>query len=113
MPTTVEPQTWQRFGLGGPPEPWAHDAQRDLDRLATSYYVDVLEFRRRALAVNGSARAEIEELFTVATRHKQEIDYALRHALTPAERARLEERLGTLMRISRRLRHLAGDSAAA
>jgi hypothetical protein len=112
MPTSVEPQNWRRFGFGGPPEPWPHDAQRDLDRLATSYYIDALEFRRRALATNPAARAEVEELFTVATRHKQEIDYTLRYAATPAERDRVEDRLGSLMRIGRRLRDLAGDAPA-
>ena len=112
MPTSVEPQTWRRYGFGGPPEPWPHDAQQDLDRLATSYYVDVLEFRRRALTAPHPSRSEIEELFTLATRHKQEIDYTLRHWATPAERARLEDRLGALMRISRRLRDLADQGTA-
>ena len=46
----------------------------------------------------------IQELFTTATRHKHEIDFTLRHWATPVERARLEDRLGQLMRISRRLR---------
>ena len=110
MPTTVEPQTWRRYGFGGPPEPWPHDAQRDLDRLATSYYVDVLEFRRRALTARNPARTEVEELFTLASSHKQEIDYTLRHWATPAERSRVEDRLGALMRISRRLHDLASQA---
>ena len=113
MPTTVEPQTWRRYGFGGPPEPWPHDAQRDLDRLATSYYVDVLEFRRRALTAPNAARTEVEELFTLATTHKQEIDYTLRHWATPAERSRVEDRLGALMRISRRLHDLSQQAVAA
>lgn len=49
-------------------------------------------------------RLQIEELFTTATRHKHEIDYTLRHWATPVERARVEDRLGSIMRISRRLR---------
>ena len=105
MPTSVEPQTWRRYGFGGPPEEWPHDAQRDLDRLATSYYIDVLESRRRAMTA-AEPPPEVEELFTLATRHKQEIDYTLRHAATPAEQARVEDRLGSLMRISRRLRDI-------
>ena len=113
MPTSVEPQTWRRFGFGGPPEPWGHDAQRDLDRLATSYYIDALEFRRRALTTAAHRYPEVEELFTLATRHKQEIDYTLRHAATPAERARVEDRLGSLMRISRRLRDIAEGRSGA
>jgi hypothetical protein len=39
-----------------------------------------------------------------ATRHKHEIDYTLRHWATPVERARVSDRLGSLMRISRRLK---------
>ncbi len=105
---TVQPREWRRFGFGGPPEPWPHDAQRDLDRLATSYYLDVLELRRRVLAERPESdlRDRIEELFTTATRHKHEIDYTLRHWATPVERARVEDRLGSLMRISRRMRTL-------
>ena len=41
-----------------------------------------------------------------ATRHKHEIDYTLRHWATPVERARVTDRLGSLMRISRRLESL-------
>jgi hypothetical protein len=107
MSTSVEPQTWHRYGFGGPPEPWSRDAQRDLDRLATSYYIDVLEYRRLALAADDHPPAEVEELFMLATRHKQEIDYSLRYWATPAEQARVEERLGSLMRIARRLRDIA------
>ncbi|MGH2455558.1 MAG: hypothetical protein ACRDHD_04800 [Candidatus Limnocylindria bacterium] len=108
MTQTVQPREWRRFGFGGPPEPWPHDAQRDLDRLATSYYLDVLELRRRVLAERPESdlRDRIEELFTTATRHKHEIDYTLRHWATPVERARVEDRLGSLMRISRRMRTL-------
>jgi hypothetical protein len=112
---TVQPREWRRFGFGGPPEPWEHDAQRDLDRLATSYYLQVLEARRELLTSEPDEELErrIEELFMTATRHKHEIDYTLRHWATPVERARVSDRLGSLMRISRRLRSLtrgpAGD----
>jgi hypothetical protein len=107
---TVQPREWRRFGFGGPPEPWAHDAHRDLDRLATSYYLEVLEARRELLAGDPDPALEhrIEELFMTATRHKHEIDYTLRHWATPVERARVSDRLGSLMRISRRLKEMAG-----
>lgn len=106
---TVQPHDWRRFGFGGPPEPWERGAQRNLDRLATSYYVDILESHRKARAVGLSdeRRAQVDELFTTATRHKHEIDYTLRHWATPVERARVEDRLGSLMRISHRLRAVA------
>ena len=102
----VQSREWRRYGFGGPPEPWAHDAQRDLDRIATSYYVEVLELRQRALeaTTDDEAHRRIDELLTTATRHKHEIDFTLRHWATPVERARLEDRLGQLMRIGRRLR---------
>jgi hypothetical protein len=105
---TIETQQWRRYGFGGPPEPWEHGAQQDLDRLATSYYVDALESRRQILGNGPEAetRAVLEELFTTATRHKHEIDYTLRHWATPVERARVEDRLGSLMRISRKLREM-------
>jgi hypothetical protein len=101
----VQPREWRRHGFGGPPEPWAHDARRDLDRLATSYYLEVLGARRRLVASEpgASRRREIDELAMTATRHKHEIDYTLRHWATPVERARVTDRLGSLMRISRRL----------
>jgi hypothetical protein len=109
MTQSVQPREWRRFGFGGPPEPWAHDAQRNLDRLATSYYLHVLESRRQL--TSGTPDPEmhdrVEELYTTATRHKHEIDYTLRHWATPVERARLEDRLGSLMRISRRMRTMA------
>ena len=106
---TIETQQWRRYGFGGPPEPWERGAQRDLDRLATSYYVDALESRRQIMGNGPEAetRAILEELFTTATRHKHEIDYTLRHWATPVERARVEDRLGSLMRISRKLREMA------
>jgi hypothetical protein len=111
MSTSVEPGTWREYGLGGPPEPWEHGDQLDLDRLATSYYVDVLESRRRIIesaeAGDADDQVEAEELLTLATGHKQEIDFSLRHEATPAERGRVEDRLQALMRISRRLRELA------
>ena len=105
----VQRHEWRRYGFGGPPEPWEHGAQRNLDRLATSYYVDILESRRAILAGPASReqRLQLEELFTTATRHKHEIDYTLRHWATPVERARVEDRLGSLMRISQRLRTMA------
>ena len=105
----VQPREWRRFGFGGPPEPWAHDAQRDLDRLATSYYLEVLEARRKLReSADTALRSSVEELFMTATRHKHEIDYTLRHWATPVERARVTDRLGSLMRISHRLKTLAG-----
>jgi hypothetical protein len=108
MTQTVQPREWRKYGHGGPPEPWQHDAQRDLDRLATSYYLDALECRRQAMVPthDNELRLKVEELFTTATRHKHEIDYTLRHWATPVERARVEDRLGSLMRISRRLHAL-------
>ena len=110
---TVQPREWRRFGFGGPPEPWTHDAHRDLDRLATSYYLEVLEARRELLADDPEPELEqrVEELFMTATRHKHEIDYTLRHWATPVERARVTDRLGSLMRISRRLKGMAGGPA--
>ena len=101
-----QPHEWRRFGFGGPPEPWEHGAQRDLDRLSTSYFVDILESRRAIMAESPDAdvSATVEDLFTTATRHKHEIEYTLRHWATPVERARVEDRLGSLMRIGLRLR---------
>src|SRR5438046_2211831 len=43
----VQAREWRRYGFGGPPQPWEHDAQRDLDRLATSYSIDILAARER------------------------------------------------------------------
>jgi len=67
------------------------------------YYVDILQDHTQILASepDDELRQRVEELFTVATRHKHEIDFTLRHWATPAERARVEDRLGSLMRISR------------
>jgi hypothetical protein len=95
MTTAVEPREWRRYGLGGPPEPWQHDAQRDIDRLATSYYLDVMEARTQILAAHPDEELwlKVEELHTTATRHKHEIDYTLRHWATPVERARVADRL--------------------
>ena len=108
----VQPREWRRFGFGGPPEPWVGDAHRDLDRLATSYYLQVLEARRQLMAgaPDDDVRKRVEELFMTAPRHKHAIDYTLRHWATPVERARVTDRLGSLMRISRRLTSLAGGS---
>jgi hypothetical protein len=104
----VQTREWQKFGFGGPPQPWEHGAQRDLDRLATSYYLDILQTRQtiRASARPGTSAHRAEELYTTATRHKHEIDYTLRHPATPAERARVEDRLGSLMRIGMLMREL-------
>lgn len=106
--TQPQPHEWRRYGFGGPPEPWEQGALRNVDRLATSYYVDVLESRRQLLASEPppSVVRQLDELFMTATRHKQEIDYTLRHWATPVERARVEDRLGSLMRIGSRLRAL-------
>ena len=112
MTSGVETREWRRYGFGGPPEPWQDDAQRDLDRLATSYYVDILELRGELLAAQPADDLwhRVEELSTTATRHKHEIDYTLRHWATPVERARVEDRLGSLMRISRGLHALVDGS---
>ena len=90
MTTAVEPREWRRYGLGGPPEPWQQDALLDIDRLATSYYLEVMELRSQILAAHPDEELwlKVEELNTTATRHKTEIDYTLRHWATPAERAR-------------------------
>ena len=107
MQTGIQAGEWRRFGHGGPPEPWENDARRNLDRLSTSYFLDVMESRRALLAmpaIDRELRVQVEELFTTASRHKHEIDYTLRHWATPVERARVEDRLGSLMRIGRRLR---------
>jgi hypothetical protein len=103
-----QPHEWRRHGFGGPPEPWQHDAMRDLDRLSTSYYVDILESQRAIFGMRPApeVRARVEDLLATATRHKHEIDYTLRHWATPVERARVEDRLGSLMRIGLRLREL-------
>jgi hypothetical protein len=103
-----QPHEWRRYGFGGPPEPWEHGAQRDLDRLATSYYVDILETQRAIMGhrPEDAVRGRVEDLMATATRHKHEIDYTLRHWATPVERARVEDRLGSLMRIGLRLREI-------
>jgi hypothetical protein len=104
----VQPHEWRKYGHGGPPEPWERGAQRDLDRLATSYYVDILESHRLIMGTRPeeAVRARVEDLFATATRHKHEIDYTLRHWATPVERARIEDRLGSLMRVGMRLREV-------
>jgi hypothetical protein len=111
--TQVQAREWRRYGFGGPPEPWERGAQRDLDRLATSYYLDLLESRGVAMARDDGdeLRGRIEAMFNEATRHKHEIDYTLRHWATPVERARVSDRLGQLMRLSRQMRELAPDRA--
>jgi hypothetical protein len=103
---------WRRDGFGGPPEPWESGAQRELDRLATSYYVAIVASRTVILeaAPGPDVRRQVEELFSEATRHKQEVDFTLRHWATPVERLRVEDRIGSLMRISRRLHSLRGSS---
>ena len=102
----THPHEWRRYGFGGPPEPWEHGALRDLDRLATSYYVDILESHRLIVQSHpaDAVRARVDDLLATATRHKHEIDYTLRHWATPVERARVEDRLGSLMRVGLRLR---------
>jgi hypothetical protein len=109
----IQAREWRRFGFGGPPEPWAHDAQRDLDRLAISYYLDVLDMYRRskALEIGDDVHGRLDELIMTATRHKHEIDYTLRHWATPVERARVDDRLGTLMRIGRQVRAVVEPNA--
>ena len=104
----VQPHEWRKYGFGGPPEPWERGAQRDLDRLATSYFLDVLESHRVVMASrpDDDVRMRVEDLFATATRHKHEIDYTLRHWATPVERARVEDRLGSLMRVGMRLREI-------
>ena len=111
--TQTQAREWRRYGFGGPPEPWAHDAQRDLDRLATSYYLDVLDLYRRskALELAEDVRGRLDDLIMTATRHKHEIDYTLRHWATPVERARVEDRLGSLMRIGRQIRSVVEPGA--
>ena len=111
----VQPHEWRRFGFGGPPEPWQRDAQRDLDRLATSYFLDILESHRAIMASRPSedVHTRVEDLFATATRHKHEIDYTLRHWATPVERARVEDRLGSLMRVGMRLREIRDTPAPA
>ena len=106
--TQVQAREWRRYGFGGPPEPWERGALRDLDRLATSYYLDLLESRGIVLARDDAEqmRPRVEQMFTDATRHKHEIDYTLRHWATPVERARVEDRLGSLMRVGMRLREV-------
>jgi len=109
----VRPGNWRRYGFGGPPEPWEHGAQRDLDRLATSYYLDILASRRAIMAAGPetAVRERVEDLFATAERHKHEVDYTLRHWATPVERARVEDRLGSLMRIGLRLREIRDTPA--
>jgi hypothetical protein len=110
----VQPREWHRFGFGGPPEPWERGAQRDLDRLATSYYLDILQSRqvmRKLAGAKGDAH-RLEELFTAATRHKHQIDYTLRHPATPAERAQVENWVGSLMRIGLLMRSLLDGNSA-
>lgn len=110
----VQPHEWRKYGLGGPPEPWEHGAQRDLDRLATSYYVDLLESHRQIMSADPDAalRRRADDLLSTATRHKHEIDYTLRHWATPVERARVEDRLGSLMRAGIRLREIRDTPAS-
>ena len=59
-----------------------------------------------AMRPDEGVRARVEDLFATATRHKHEIDYTLRHWATPVERARVEDRLGSLMRAGMRLREI-------
>ena len=111
----AQPHQWRKYGFGGPPEPWEHGAQRDLDRLATSYFLDILESHRVIVASrpDDDVRNRVEDLFATATRHKHEIDYTLRHWATPVERARVEDRLGSLMRVGMRLREIRETAVTA
>ena len=111
----VQPHEWRKYGFGGPPEPWERGAQRDLDRLATSYFLDILESPRVIVASrpDDDVRNRVEDLFATATRHKHEIDYTLRHWATPVERARVEDRLGSLMRVGMRLREIRETAVTA
>jgi hypothetical protein len=111
----VQPHEWRKYGFGGPPEPWERGAQRDLDRLATSYFLDILESHRVIVASrpDDDVRDRVEDLFATATRHKHEIDYTLRHWATPVERARVEDRLGSLMRVGMRLREIRETAVTA
>lgn len=111
----VQSHEWRKFGFGGPPEPWEHGAQRDLDRLATSYFLDILESHRVVMSAGPTAdiQKRVDDLFATATRQKHEIDYTLRHWATPVERARVEDRLGSLMRIGMRLREIRESATAA
>jgi len=108
----TQPGEWRKYGFGGPPEPWEHGAQRDLDRLATSYYVDILESHRQLMSMgpDEELRRRADDLLATATRHKHEIDYTLRHWATPVERARVEDRLGSMMRAGLRLREIRESS---
>jgi hypothetical protein len=107
----ADAKEWRRYGFGGPPEPWESGAQREFDRLATSYYVAIVASRTVILGASPGSdmRRQVEELFSEATRHKQEVDFTLRHWATPVERLRVEDRIGSLMRISRRLHSLCGS----
>ena len=111
----VQPHEWRKYGFGGPPEPWERGAQRDLDRLATSYFLDILESHRVIVGSrpDDNVRNRVEDLFATATRHKHEIDYTLRHWATPVERARVEDRLGSLMRVGMRLREIRETAVTA
>jgi hypothetical protein len=104
----VQPREWRRYGFGGPPAPWERGAQRDLDRLATSYFLDILESHRMVAAAGPveDIRKSVDDLLALAVRQKHEIDYALRHWATPVERASVEDWLGSLMRIGMRLREI-------
>jgi hypothetical protein len=67
----VQPHEWRKYGFGGPPEPWERGAQRDLDRLATSYFLDILESHRVIVASrpDDDVRDRVEDLVATATRH--------------------------------------------
>ena len=70
--------------------------------------MDILESQRAIFGMRPAIdiRTRVEDLVSTATRHKHEIDYTLRHWATPVERARVEDRLGSLMRIGLRLREV-------
>lgn len=108
----IDTRAWRQYGYGGPPERWHEGARRDIDRLATSYYLEILSVHRRLTDAGTAHAAELHELHATATRQKHEIDYALRHPATPVEQNHVEYRLGQLMRISRRLRALGPTHSA-
>jgi hypothetical protein len=99
----------RRRATGGMPRPWESGGRRELQAMASTYYLEVLAAREAVLAAGPTAkvRERVEQLTAVATRCKHEVDDALSRAATAADRARLHDRLGCLARTSRQLRRLA------
>ena len=73
MQQGVHAHEWRKYGFGGPPEPWDGGAQRDLDRLATSYYLDILETHSDLLdgKLEAEIRHQVEELFLLIGRNER------------------------------------------